>query len=172
MSDTENRRTSARILTEFPLVLLSETGEELDAHAVAHDVSEKGFKAESRAELAQGQVVRFRLGIDASGDVTGRARFVWCQRTDLSYWGGAQFLGLSRGDRRRVRRVTNPSDVDWSLIVDRAIIALGATLATLLAWIALSSTLWAGLLSDLFPKIVAALLAGWALRELLRREKR
>ncbi len=169
MRDPANRRASARILTEFPLTLLDEKGVELDAHAVAHDVSDKGFKAESRAELTPGQIVRFRLGIDASGDVIGRARIVWSQRTDLSYWGGAQFLGLSRGDRRRVRRVTSPSDVDWNAIADRAIAALGVMLATLIAWSMATSALWRTVLADLFPKIVACLVAGWALRVLLRR---
>ena len=169
MSDEKNRRTSARILTEFPLALSDEKDGEIDVHAVAHDVSDKGFKAESRTELTQGQIVRFRLGIDASGDVIGRARVVWCRRTDISYWAGAEFLGLSRGDRRRVRRVTRPSSVDWNVIADRAIIALAATLGTLLVWSALSSTLWRGILEGLFPKILACLIAGWALCELLSR---
>lgn len=172
MSDRDERRTSQRVLTEFPLVLMNEKGEELDVHAVAHDVSAKGFKAESRSELKKGQIVRFRLGIDATGDVSGRARIVWVQRTDISHWGGAQFLDLSRSDRRRVLRVTNPSDVDWNLIFDRAITALGLTLITLLAWIMFTSSLWMGIIGDLFPKIIAAVLAGWSLRELLRRDRR
>jgi hypothetical protein len=172
MSARDNRRASARILTEFPLTLLDEKGGEIDPHAVAHDVSDKGFKAESRSELAQGQIVRFRLGIDASGDVIGRARIVWCQRTDLSFWGGAQFIGLSRSDRRRVRRVTSPSDVDWGKIADRAITAMIVTLVTLAAWTMATSALWRAVVAELFPKILACLIAGWALRELLRRDRR
>jgi hypothetical protein len=169
MSGQDNRRAAARVLTDFPLALMNENGVELDAHAVAHDVSDKGFKAESRAELVDGQVVRFRLGIDATGDVIGRARIVWCQRTDLSFWAGAQFVGLSRKDRRRIRRITSPSDVDWNLIADRAIVALGLTLCTLAAWTAATNKVWRTVMSDLTPQVVACLIAGWALRELLRR---
>ena len=51
----DDRRTGVRILSEFPLTLLDDKGEGLDPHAVAHDVSDKGFKIESRAELKPGQ---------------------------------------------------------------------------------------------------------------------
>ena len=67
--------------------------------------------------------------------------------------------------------MTRPSDVDWSAIGDKAVVALGLLLGTLVAWNALTSTLWRGLLEDLFPKAIACLAAGWALRELLSRKR-
>lgn len=165
----EERRRSARILSEFPLSLLDEKGELLDQHAVAHDVSDKGFKIETRAELKPGQFVRYALSLDVDGSIKGRVRIVWVERADLSYWAGAQFLGLSWGDRRRIRRFTSPSDVDWNALADKAIIALSILLVTLVGWNLLSSRLWRGVLAGLVPTAFAAFALGWALRELLRR---
>jgi hypothetical protein len=169
MSGGDERRTSTRILTEFPLSLLDDKGEILDRHAVAHDVSDKGFKIETMAELKTGQFVRFGLSLDADGDIKGRARIVWCERTDLSYWAGGQFLSMSWRDRRRVRRITSPSDVDWNLLADKAIWALSILLVTIVGWKLLQSPLWREVLGGLAPTALAALAMGWALRELLRR---
>lgn len=169
MSASDERRTSARILSEFPLTLLDDMGEVLDQHAVAHDVSDKGFKIESRAELKKGQSVRFSLSLDASGDIKGRARIVWGERTDLSYWAGAQFMKISWGDRRRVRRITSPSSVDWNALADKTILALSLLLATLVGWRIWSSNLWWGIVAGLIPTALAAFAMGWALKELLRR---
>jgi hypothetical protein len=165
----ENRRQSARILSEFPLVLLDEKGAELDRHAVAHDISDKGFKIESRAELKPGQLIGFALSLDADGDVKGRARIVWGEGTELSSWAGAQFLKMSWRDRRRVRKITSPSDYDWSELADKAIVAMSVALVTLIGWRMLSSALWREVLGRLVPAAAAALALGWALLVLLRR---
>jgi len=169
MADETERRRAARILTDFSLVLLDEKGAELDGRALAHDVSDRGFKAETQAELAQGQMIRFRLSLIDGQEIRGRARVVWAHREELAFWAGAQFVGLSWGDLRRVRRVTSPSDVDWGAIADKAIVALSLLLVTSIGWIALSSPTWRGVLEDLFPKIVAAVAMGLALRVLLSR---
>lgn len=167
MNLPENRREAARILTDFSLILIDEKGSSLDDRAIAHDVSEKGFKAETQAELKQGQIVRYRLALSGQ-DLSGRARIVWCHRTDLSFWAGAQFLGLSWAHRRLIRRITSPSDVDWGVIGDKAITALSILVGTTLAWAALSNPVWRAVLPSLFPKAVAAVVMGFALRELLR----
>ena len=167
--DGENRRKATRILSEFALTLLDDKGEVLDQHAVAHDVSDKGFKIESRAELKPGQFVRFALALDADGDINGRASIVWSERSDLSYWAGAQFLNIARRDLRRVRRITNPSAVNWNALADRLIISLSALLATILGWRLLSDPMWRGILGGLMPTVIAALVAGWALLAMLGR---
>jgi hypothetical protein len=163
-----NRRTSTRILSEFPVTLFNDKGEAVDPHAVAHDLSDKGFKVEARVELKVGQLVSYRLSIEAGELLTGRARIVWCQRTDLSYWGGAQFLNLSWSDRKRVRRATRPDGLNWDGIADKAIIALSVLLVTLVGWTAMHSPAWRALLGHMVPEAFAALLMGLALRELLR----
>lgn len=164
----EERRRAPRILTEFSLYLMDEKGEELDGHSLAHDVSDKGFKVETQGELKKGQIVRYRLGLRGGDEVSGRARIVWTQKTDLSYWAGAQFLGMSWSDRRRVRKVTDPSSVDWGVIADKAIVALTLLLVTTVGWIVMTSAIWRGILEDMFPKVIAAVVMGFALRELLR----
>jgi PilZ domain len=166
---SDERRTSARILSEFPLTLSDDRGEALDPHAIAHDVSDKGFKIETHAELKKGQTLRFGLSLDGEDPIQGRARIVWCERTDISYWAGAQFLKVSWADKRRLRRVTSPSDFNWDALADRTIYSLTLLLAVILGWRALSSPLWRGILGDLVPTAVAAFAMGWALKELLRR---
>jgi len=168
---SDERRTSARILTEFPLTLSDEQGQVLDPHAIAHDVSDKGFKIETHAELSKGQLLRFALALDAEGDIKGRARIVWAERADISYWAGAQFLKVSWADRRRLGRITRPSDYDWDALADRTIFSLSLLLAVIVGYRALSSTLWRGIIGDLIPTAVAAFAMGWALKELLRRGK-
>lgn len=168
----DDRRKATRILSEFPLTVLDDKGGLLDNHAVAHDVSDKGFKIESRTELKPGMFVRFSLALDAEGDVKGRARIVWCERTDLSYWAGGQFLNMSWSDRRRVRRITSPSGVDWNLLADKLIVMLGVLLLTLLGWRLMSNSQWRGVLGDLIPTAFAACALGWALVTLLSRNKR
>jgi hypothetical protein len=166
---SDDRRAGVRILSEFPLTLLDDKGEVLDPHAIAHDVSDKGLKIESRAELKNGQFVGFALSLDANGDIKGRARIVWCERSDLSYWAGGEFIKMSRSDRRRVRRVTSPSDVNWNALTDKLILALSILLVTLVGWNLLSSSIWRGIVGDLIPTALALLALGWALRQLLRR---
>jgi len=167
LSVPENRREAPRILSQFSLVLTDEKGATLDDRAIAHDVSDKGFKAETQAELKPEQVVRFRLDLGVE-EVRGRARIVWCQRTDMSFWAGAQFVGMSWSDRRRVRRITSPSDIEWGVIADKAATALLILLGTTLAWMAANNPVWREVLPGLFPKAVAAVVAGLALREFLR----
>lgn len=166
---SDERRTSARILTEFPLTLSDDQGELLDPHAIAHDVSDKGFKIETHAEVTKGQTLKFALSLDADGDIKGRARVVWCERADISYWAGAQLLKISWADRRRLRRITSPSDFDWDALADRTILTLSLLLAAIVGYRLLSSSLWRGVLGDLVPTAVAAFALGWALKELLRR---
>ncbi len=169
MGGAKDRRRSVRILSAFPLTLLDDADKELDGHAVAHDVSDKGFKIETRADLKKGQSLRFALSLDADGDIKGRARIVWCERSDLSYWAGGEFIKMSRSDRRRVRRVTSPSDVNWNALTDKAILALSLLLATQVVRILLSSVLWRGVIGGMIPTTLAAFAMGWALRVLLRR---
>ncbi len=166
---SDERRQAARILTDFSLMLFDEKGGELDSRALAHDVSDKGFKAETQVELRKGQTVRFRLGLLGGVVVNGRAKVVWAHKEELAWWGGAEFVGLSWSDKRRIRRLTDPSSVDWGVIADKAIVALSLLLVTSVSWIVLSSPMLRSVLEDVFPKAVAAVVMGVALRVLLSR---
>ncbi len=165
----QDRRTHARILTDFALVLSNEQGVELDGRALAHDVSDKGFKAETQAELKNGQTVGFRLVLTGGRELRGRAKVIWAHREQFSWWAGARFIDLPWSARRRIRRMTTP-ETDWGVITDKAILALALILGTLVAWIVFSSPLWRHVLADIFPEIVAAVAMGMALRVLLSRD--
>jgi hypothetical protein len=167
MSNPEDRREAPRILTDFSLQLSDEAGASLDDRALAHDVSDKGFKAETQVELKPQQIVRFRVTIRGE-EIVGRARIAWIKRTEMSFWAGAEFLGMSWSDRRRVRRITHPSDVDYVRIADNALTALLILGGTSLAWLLSTSTIWRSVIAELFPKLIATVVMGWALRELLR----
>ena len=135
---------------------------------MAHDLSEKGFRVETRVELKPDQPVGYRLELGSGGEIHGRARIAWTQRTDLANWAGAEFLGLTRDARRRVRRVISPSDVDWNVIVDKAIVALLLTFAVTVIGAGLSDPAWRRTTAAVFPRAVAVVAMGWSLVELLR----
>ncbi len=137
---SDDRRRAARIFGDFPLILLDDDGAPLDARATAHDLSERGFKIESCAELKPGAFFRFSLSLDAGEQIEGRARVVWSEKTELSFWAGGEFLGMAAGDRRRVRRATSPSGVDWDALADKAILVLSVLLALVVGRILLSAT--------------------------------
>lgn len=167
MSSPQDRREAPRILSQFSVVLSDEAGATLDDRAVAHDVSDKGFKAETQADLKVGQDARFRLEL-AGEELRGLGRVVWVQRTDMAVWAGVQFRGLSWADRRRVRRVTSPSDIEWGAIADKAITALLILLFTVIGWSVAENRVWREILPGLLPNALVAVVAGLALREVLR----
>ena len=169
MSKPGERREAVRLLLRLPLALLDDAGAVLDDRAVAHDLSTKGFQAETQAPLKKDQTVGFRLELGAGDELRGRARIAWTRPTDLANWAGAEFVGLKRADVRRLKHALNPSSgVDWDALADRAIIALGASLAVLLLAALLGSSVWRIALFRFLPKAVAVVLMGWSLRELLR----
>lgn len=158
------RRQAPRILTDFSLVLSDLKGTDLDDRAMAHDVSDKGFKAETQAELKKGETYRFRLVLPEGREVAGRARVAWAHKEDMAWWAGAEFVGLSWSEKRRIRRVTSPSDVDWDVIAGKLVVALSLLLVTSVAWIVMNSPVWRSVLSDIAPKILAAVVMGAALK--------
>lgn len=168
MSRPEDRRTAPRILSDYPLALFGPDGATLDDRALAHDVSEKGFKAETQASLEPGGRVSFALALEAGEPLRGTARVAWVQTTQFSTWAGAEFLGLTRAERRRVRRALHPGSFDWDAVLGEAALALALILGTLAAGAALRSPFWREILGALFPKAVAAAALGWALLALLK----
>lgn len=166
MSAPEDRREAPRILTDFSLVLLDDAGLVLDDRAFAHDVSDKGLKAETQAPLTKGQTVRFRVAIRGE-EIAGLAKIVWLQRTDMAHWAGLSFIKLPWAQKRKLRGTTRPGDTPWESILDKAITALVLLLLTVISWSALTSPVWRQILPSLLPKAAAAIVMGLALRELL-----
>jgi hypothetical protein len=161
------RRTSARILTDFSLVLLDDKGAVIDEHAVAHDVSTKGFRAELHGEIAEKQPIRFKLALAGGHELSGRARVAYVQRTDFGIWAGAEFVGLSWADRRLIRQSTAAPTANWVLIATRILLGVGWIAVALALWLGLLSNFWRPQMLALAPKALAAVALGWALLELL-----
>lgn len=166
MSDPERRNTE-RSLTELPIALQDEKGVVLDDHAVAHDVSAKGFRLETHVDLAPGQVIRYRLALAADRDLRGSAKVVWSQRTDFGLWAGAEFSSLSWSDKRLLRRVLKPRTADWVLITMKVFLATFWISVILAFWYGVRSPFWRPQIFWLAPKAVAGVILGWSLRELL-----
>lgn len=168
MTHKDERRQTTRILNEFYVVLQDDKGGLIDDHALAHDVSDKGFKVETNGVVEKGQNLRFRLHLCAGKEVSGRGRVVWIDRTGLALWGGVEFRALPWADRRRLRRLTRPANVKWPVIIDNAFFAAFWSTTSVALWIVLTSPALRGVMIDLAPKAFAALAMGWSLRELLR----
>jgi hypothetical protein len=155
---------------QFSLSLFDDKGQIFDRHAVAHDVTPKGLRIESQAELEKGQFVRFALSLDdAGGELKGRARVAWREKTALSCWAGVEFVGMSWRGKRRIRRAVTPArgGVDWSALADKLAVALLLLSATAIGWRMLASPEWRSVLPGLIPAAIAALAMGWALKQLL-----
>jgi hypothetical protein len=166
MSGPEDRRDAPRILTDFSLMLQDDVGVILDDRAFAHDVSGKGFKAETQAELKKDQMLRFSLAIRGE-ELQGRGRVVWVTKTDMSFWVGVQFSGMSWADQRKIRRVTSPGDVEWGQLADKAIVALLLLLGATVSWVVTTNPIWRQVVPSLLPKAAAAVVMGLALRVML-----
>jgi hypothetical protein len=172
MSD-DDRRTGARFITELGVVLRpSKGGEPLDDRATAHDVSVKGFKLETQAQLAENMILSFTLELPMGANVTGKGRVVWNTRETFSTWAGVEIVSMSWSDKRRLSQLLNPGGADWERLSGLCIKLVMALVVIAAAHrIVLSAPLRA-LVGQLAPKILALMVMGWALLGMLKRGRR
>jgi hypothetical protein len=156
----------AHVVSDFPLMLTDTRGAMLDEHAIAHDLSEKGCRAETVADLQVGQDVRCRFVINKT-DLRCTGRVTWAQRTDFAVWSGVEFRGLSWYERRVLRDATQGPRADWLLIAGKALFAVCFITAALGLWFGMLSAFWRPQIVDLIPKAFAAVALGWSIREML-----
>ena len=172
MNDDE-RRTGTRFLAEFSVALRpAQGGALIDGRATAHDLSVKGFKVETQAQLPENTLVSFSLELSGGASVAGKGRIVWSKRETLATWAGLEIVSISWGDKWRLNRLLHPNTLDWARLSH-----LFATLVMALTVLAaarrvLYSAPLRGLLILLAPKIIALLIMGWALAGLLKRKRR
>jgi hypothetical protein len=144
-------------------------GRELDSVATAHDVSVKGFKVETSADLKSGQEVAFRLELPAGAAVKGLARVVWTKREPYALWAGVEYSRITWSDKRRLSALVSPPTVDWERLLDTAVRAASAIVVlAALQRVAFHRPDVRETLIALSPKILAAFVAAWALLALLR----
>lgn len=169
----EERRDGARLITELGVVLRpSKGGEPLDDRATAHDVSIKGFKLETQAQLTENMMLAFTLELPMGESAAGKGRVVWANRDTFATWAGVEIVSMSWGDKRRLKRMVSPDGVDWDRLASLCVkLAMALTVIAAAHRIILSGQL-RELFASLAPKIIALFVMGWALVGLLKRPRR
>ena len=172
MSDDE-RRTGTRFITELSVVLRpSKGGPPIDDRATAHDVSTKGFKVETQAQLPENSLISFTLELSMGETATGKGRIVWSNRETFATWAGVEIVSMSWSDKRRLAQLLNPDTTDWGRLTNVCIKLVMIVTVIIAAHRILLSGQLRGLLATLMPKIVALLVMGWALVGMFKRERR
>ncbi|MBI3552894.1 MAG: PilZ domain-containing protein [Elusimicrobia bacterium] len=120
-----SRRSAARFLTDLDLTLFDSSGRLIDAHAQAHDVSPKGFRAETKTNLAEGDVVRFSLDFEEEEPVTGQAQVVWIGQNPWGWYNvGVKITRISWRDSRRLQSNLFKPGYDFASLAKKAMRAL------------------------------------------------
>lgn len=170
---SDDRRGGARFLTDLPTVLrAAKGGEVLDDRAVAHDISTKGFKVEMSCDLPAGTLLTFELELGQGEFAKGRGKVVWSNKEQMATWAGVEIVSMPWGDKRRLNQLLNPDRVDWARLGDLGLKTVIALTVVSAAHRLLYSPMARGVLSRMTPKILALMIMGWALINLLKREKR
>lgn len=170
---SDERRDGVRFLTDLNLVLRpAKGGAPIDDRATAHDVSLKGFKVETQSQLEENTLVAFSLELPKGRRADGRGRVVWSNRETFATWAGVEITSMSWGDKRRLNQLLHPDAVDWDHLANLCIrLVMALTVITAAHRVVHSAPLRA-LLATLAPKILALFIMGWALVNLLKRERR
>lgn len=168
-----DRREGARLITELSVVLRpSKGGDPLDDRATAHDISIKGFKVETQAQLAENMLVSFTFELPRGETATGKGRVAWTNKETFASWAGVEILSMPWGDKRRLGRLLNPDSTDWERIANLCVkLAMILTVIAAAHRVLLSAHL-RNLFAALAPKMIALLVMGWALVNLLKRPRR
>ncbi len=175
MSDREeeelpSRRSTARFLTDLDLEIADASGKVLDASAQAHDVTHKGFRAETKVEIKDGTVFRFTLKVEDAEPITGQAQVAWIGQ---SPWGGTTFgakiVKISWRDSRRLAANLRSAGYDF--------VALAGKAMRMVWWIVVVAGLNAvifhrpdaqKIFMELVPVMIALFFLGWGLLLLFR----
>ena len=178
----DERRTDARLITELSVVLRpSKGGEPLDDRATAHDVSVNGFKVETQAQLTDNMMLAFTFELPRGETATGKGRVAWTNRESFASWAaawsypartGVEIVSMPWGDKRRLKKLLNPDTTDWERIGNLCVkLAMIVTVLAAGHRVLLSAHL-RDLVAKLAPKMIALLVMGWALVNLLKRSRR
>lgn len=169
----EDRRDGVRWLTDLSVVLRPEQGgPPIDDRATAHDVSMKGFRLESQAQIEVDTVLSFSLDLQRGARAAGKGRVVWSKRETYATWAGVEITEMAWGDRRRLKRMIYPDDVDWTRLSQLCLKFVMAITVLAATHRVMTSPELRKLLIVMSPKIVALLLVGWAILNFFKRERR
>lgn len=166
----EDRRDGVRYLTDLSAVLRPEKGgPPIDDRATAHDVSMKGFRLESQAPIETDTVISFTLDLQRGARASGKGRVVWSKRETFATWAGVEITEMAWGDRRRLKQLIHPDDVDWTSLTQLCVKFVMAITVTVAAHRIIMSPELRKVLWMMSPKIVAMCLLAWAIANLFKR---
>lgn len=170
---TEDRRDGVRFLTDLSVVLRpAKGGPPLDDRATAHDVSLKGFRLESQAAIDTGTVLSFTLDLQRGARASGKGRVVWSKRETFATWAGVEITEMSWGDRRRLKQLIRPDEVDWTTLTQLCVKFVMAITVTAAAHRIITSPELRKFLWMMSPKILAVCLLAWAIANLFKGSRR
>jgi len=169
----EDRRDGVRFLTDLSVVLRpAGGGPPIDDRATAHEVSLKGFKLESQAQIEPETIIRFTLDLTRGARASGRGRVVWSKREAFATWAGVEITDMAWGDRRRLKQMLTPDEVDWTSLMNLCVKFVMAVTLVAAAHRLMTSPELRRLLVALSPKIVALFLLGWAVSNFFKGNRR
>ena len=168
-----SRRAEPRFLTELALVVSEVSGKIVDQFGKAHDVSQRGFRAETSAKLKVGDEFGFQLRAEVdAAPIRGRARAMWVEPNP---WGGvnvgAKITRISWADSRRLRKGTLAEGFDFAAIAKLAWkAAYWIVIVAGLDNIIFHQPQLRKLIGELQPVLIALFFLGLGLLLLLRRD--
>jgi hypothetical protein len=109
--------------SQLTLSISDESGRLIDSNALAHEVSVKGFVAETQLCLSPADVIVYTLAATTGQALRGRSVIVWAKKKKLSYLIGANFIDQSWIQRWELRRLIAQPSIDSATSFGEKLIA-------------------------------------------------
>ena len=170
---SDERRDDARMITELFVTLRAvKGGEVIDERATAHDISTKGFRVETQAQMSEKTLISFTMDLPGGERASGSGRVVWASRESWATWAGVEITSMSWAAKRRLTHLLHPPRVDWSGLSKTSTKLLVALVVITAAHRLLYSPIAQSVLMKMAPKLIALGLMAWALREMFKKDRR
>lgn len=163
----------ARFMGEFSVVLrASKDGAPISDHATAHDITLKGFKAESQEQIPEKTVVYFTLELNEGDTAAGVGKVAWSRRETFAAWAGVEITSMAWGEKRKLNRRLNPDSIDWARLFDLCFKLIMSMTVVISAHRIYRDAMLRGVFYSILPKAVALIIMGWALVGMLKKDSR
>lgn len=160
-----DRRATTRFLTDLDLVMYDLSDNIIDEHAQAHDITPKGFRAETKTAVKEGDKFKFSLEVEGEDPIEGQATVVWIGQNPWGWWNaGVKITHISWHDRRRLGANVVTKGYDYVGLAKTAAKALfGLIIVAGLDNIAFHQPLARGVLLRLWSVMIALFFFAWGL---------
>ena len=170
--DLPGRRSMTRFLTDLDLVIADLSENVIDERAQAHDITPKGFRAETKASLKEGDKFKFHLQVEDEDPIVGLAQVVWVGQNPWGWWNvGVKITKISWRDRRRLDSNLLRHGYDFAGLARKAALALFWFIVVAgLDNIVFHQPQARKVLLHLTPVVIASVFLAWGLLLLFRRD--